>query len=93
MLSYMNLPLLCAAGAVVMDLNNGKVDNRWSILCLAAGLCAHLIRDGPGGLGEALCGALLPFLLFSQPWASVQHVHPPVSGRHRSGKPGFQSCH
>ncbi len=63
MLSYMNLPLLCAAGAVVMDLNNGKVDNRWSILCLAAGLCAHLIRDGPGGLGEALCGALLPFLL------------------------------
>ena len=60
---YQDLVLLAGAGGLIMDLKEGRIDNRWILLCLGCGLLSHTIRDGPAGLFSGFAGILTPFLL------------------------------
>ena len=62
-MSYYDLVLLAAAGAVWMDFRWAKVANEWVVVCLMAGLTAQVIRNGPAGILEALAGAAAAALL------------------------------
>ena len=69
---YEDLFLLTAAGGVLMDLREARVDNRWILLSLSCGLFAHSIRDGPKGLISGLLGVLSAFALLF--WLHFFHM-------------------
>ena len=62
-MTYNDLVLLAAAGAVWMDFTWAKVLNEWIGLCLMAGLTAQIVQNGPSGIIDALAGAALAALL------------------------------
>ena len=66
------IPLLLTAGAVGMDLMKGKVDNRWLLFGLAAGVIARLQMYGPAGIPEGLLGLLAAFALTG--WLHIFHM-------------------
>ncbi|MDO5134783.1 MAG: A24 family peptidase [Eubacteriales bacterium] len=72
MLFSSGLPVVMAAGAMLMDLRRGRVDNGWILFGLFIGLWTRLLAEGPKGIFPFLGGGILPLLVLW--WLFALHM-------------------